>query len=345
MEDLFKFARYPFLRGAAEYIKKENIELESLLSDEIYATARDLGIRRATSAITNPTQSYGFNPTEEISALNIILSYPVARMIISATRDKGAIARYAVSESKNFSIIANTEKPETLLEISSDLGISADFDRKFSVHFTDYLMYTSQFRGNPEWKLAHQDMERGYVFLSKEKFVRLLEEKLRRKIASELPLPVNEKIKSSFNAAIASIKDEIQKRRNAFHKEEMGSLNEEAFPPCMKKILAQIRNGENAPHMARFAIVAFLKGIGLGSEEILKLFASSPDFDIEKSRYQIEHITGKISGTTYKSPGCATMKSYGLCTPDENLCKQEWLKHPWVYYRKKNMELRKAKTS
>jgi len=343
VQDITFLARYPFLRGAVELIRREKIELETLLNDEIYARAREQGIKRAMQAIKNPNAGFEQHITDEITALHEILSYPVARMIISATRDKSAINRYAVAESKNFSSLAISEEPDTLISIANELGIEACYQEKFSMHFTTYLQYTTQFRGIPEWKLAYQDIRRGSVFLPKEKFVRILEEALKRKIENELPLPVDRHIETIFSMTIAEIRNAMKTQYREIESAKFGDLNEDAFPPCMKHILSMIRNGENAPHMARFAIVAFLKGIGLNSEEILKLFATSPDFDISKSRYQVEHITGKTSHTTYKSPGCATMKSYGLCVPEnDELCKKPWLKHPWIYYRRKRKELKKA---
>ncbi|MCX8174006.1 MAG: DNA primase large subunit PriL [Thermoplasmata archaeon] len=347
MPDLKMIARYPFLRAAADYIRNEQIELEQLLTDALYLPARELGCKRALSAVSAPTKPFELSYNDEIGLLYTLLSYPVARMIISATRDRAAIARYAVAESKNLSALASGEKPENIVEIANDFGIEVQISEKtgrYAIHFTGYLTFTSQFRGSPEWKLAYQDLENGWVHLSKEKFLRILEEALKRKIERELPLPVDASIRSRFQNEISQIREIVEKHKRAFPSREIGALDENAFPPCMKKILEVIRAGENAPHMARFAIVAFLKGLGLDAEQILKLFSTSPDFDPAKSRYQVEHITGKSSHTEYKSPGCATMKSYGLCMAgDDALCGKEWMKHPWVYYRYRKKELKKQK--
>ncbi|MEM3396979.1 MAG: DNA primase large subunit PriL [Thermoplasmata archaeon] len=349
MHELKILARYPFLRDAVEYIRNEKIDLDHLLNDDLYATARQLGSKRALSAVQTPTTPFNLPYTDEIGLLYSLLSYPVARMIISAVRDKTVINRYAVAESKNFSAVAASERQEILVQIARDLGIEVQFlgeriEPDFAIHFTQYLTYTSQFRGDPDWKLAYQALDKGWVHLGRDKILRILEEALKRKIEAELPLPVDARIREKFQEEIAQIREIMEKHKKSFPSQEIGELKEDAFPPCMKKILEIIRAGENAPHMARFAIVAFLKGLGLDSEQILKLFSTSPDFDLSKSKYQVEHITGKSSHTTYKSPGCATMKSYGLCNPgDDELCKKDWLKHPWVYYRYKKRELKKQK--
>jgi len=103
----------------------------------------------------------------------------------------------------------------------------------------------------------------------------------------------------------------------------------------MKEILSMIQSGENVPHMGRFAIVAFFHALGISREEIFKLFSAAPDFDEERTRYQIDHITGRISSTEYSPPGCDKMRTYGLCPTEkmDDICKS--VKHPISYYWKK----------
>jgi len=107
------------------------------------------------------------------------------------------------------------------------------------------------------------------------------------------------------------------------------------LPPCMKEILSMIQSGENVPHMGRFALVAFMHALGAGREEIFKLFSTAPDFDEERTGYQIDHITGKISSTEYAPPGCSKMRTYGLCPTDkmDDICRS--VKNPVSYYWKK----------
>jgi DNA primase large subunit len=106
----------------------------------------------------------------------------------------------------------------------------------------------------------------------------------------------------------------------------------------MYNLLAQIQNHENVPHMGRFAIVAFLHHIGLGNEEIFRVFGDVPDFAADVTKYQIEHITGTSSPTEYTPPECSTMKSYGICPGPDRICLT--IKHPLQYYRVKGREQR-----
>ena len=49
------------------------------------------------------------------------------------------------------------------------------------------------------------------------------------------------------------------------------------------------------------------------AEEIVRIYETSPDFDYELTRYQVDHIKG-ASGKDYVPPGCSTMETYGNCT-------------------------------
>jgi DNA primase large subunit len=105
-------------------------------------------------------------------------------------------------------------------------------------------------------------------------------------------------------------------------------VTESAFPPCIKKMLEQVAANVNLAHSARFALVSFLIQINMSVDQIVGLFNTSPDFDPEKTRYQVEHIAGS-SGTKYKPPSCATMATYGNCPGEDELCRR--IRHPLGY--------------
>jgi DNA primase large subunit len=75
---------------------------------------------------------------------------------------------------------------------------------------------------------------------------------------------------------------------------------------------------------------------------IAAMYARSPDFDPEKTMYQVEHITGRGgSGTEYTAPACAAMRTTGLCIHQDALC--EKVNHPLSYYRTKKRDLTRNK--
>ena len=81
--------------------------------------------------------------------------------------------------------------------------------------------------------------------------------------------------------------------------------------------------------------------IGMDLHQIVEVYTRAPDFDIQKTMYQVEHISGR-GGTEYTPPGCATMKTYGLCVNPDAICKNKSVTHPlWYYKQKKKMSAQK----
>jgi DNA primase large subunit len=73
---------------------------------------------------------------------------------------------------------------------------------------------------------------------------------------------------------------------------------------------------------------------------IIELYGQSPGFNLERTAYQVNHISGEGgSGTEYTSPMCATMKTHGLCVHANPLCAK--INHPLTYYKRKKIELTK----
>ena len=146
-----------------------------------------------------------------------------------------------------------------------------------------------------------------------------------------------------FKEDVSRIQNIVLLHKKKIEAEPIRKLDISKLPPCMKDILASIQVGENVPHMGRFALVSFLNSLKLGVNDIIKLFSTAPDFEEEKTRYQIEHITGNISSTSYKPPGCDKMRTYGICPVDktDELCKRK--RHPLSYYKAKWYEEKKNK--
>ena len=269
----------------------------------------------------------------ELDQLAEMLSYPIARMIVSCAGDRYLISRYALGEAMLLEQRLMWEDDDALMEISSELGVDAKrTDKGYLIHFTAYLEATSSIRAK-EWKLVNQEIFSGMVRISKEKLARVLRQRLNDKINSELPRKVTDGIIAAFGEDAKSFSAQMEARRKQFIEGEMGPVDDVSFPPCIKTILTMMRSGENVPHTGRFALVSFLHTIGMSADRIMELFSTVPDFDASKSEYQVRHITGEISGTEYSPPECSTMKSYGICYNPDQLCQQEWMTHPLKYYR------------
>lgn len=340
--DVHTLAKYPFLHETLIYIKQKNITLEDLIHDRAFAEARACGKNRVLEVIDN--REIKQKPLlRESESLMELLEYVVSRIIVSCVNDSHLIRWYALAEAIKANRELENEEIQFALNAASELSVNALMDDGIvKIHFTDYLKYSSQIR-DKEWKLVNRDLVGGYVLLPKEKFTRLLREALRMKFESELPLPVTKEIISAFQNDVNEIKNKVEIMKKMFEPKGFGKMSITKMPPCMRHMLGMIQNGENLSHMGRFSLTTFLRVVGASSEEIIKIFATAPDFKESMTRYQVEHITGVISSTEYTPPSCSTMKSHGVCYNPDTLCKQEWMGHPLKYYRYKERQKMKAK--
>jgi len=147
---------------------------------------------------------------------------------------------------------------------------------------------------SPEWKLINRDLSDGYVSVTSRELARMIQEYLRRKNERELPVPVDQELQTRFKTDIQELREIINERKRQFEAKDFGKISVVKLPPCIKQLLGMTQNGENVPHVGRFALASFLHTLGLSTEDILKTFATSPDFDINKARYQIDNIINHL---------------------------------------------------
>jgi len=329
-----ELACYPFLKEAAELVRSRGPTLEELVSDIAYSDARGAGVERARAALGEAAIPAPFCRSE-LECLNEMLAYICARFVVSVAGSAALVRRYALAEAKRAGKLLEQEPLETQLAVSEELGIAVrQEDGVLSIHFPLFLKYTAQLRA-AEWKLINRRVMKGMVELGRAELCRVAEEAVKRRFESELPLAVPDSVKEAFKEPAAALRNEADALLRRFQPKDLGKIRVDCFPPCIRHLLAMAQSGENVPHSGRFALVAFLHSLGVSEEEIMKAFAASPDFKEDKTRYQVEHITGVTSGTEYSAPGCDTMKTYSLCIEPDSLCAREWMTHPMKYYRVK----------
>ena len=351
--DVRRAARYPFRKESARFLKETGIDLERLTTSVAYQGARTLGKQRVLEAVEY-AKVVNHPVSRETDAMNELLSYPVARMLVSCLGDTKFVNRYAIAEAKlaNSRLTEEVERGKELearrarksagddgvafvIELAEELGLRVQrLEDSLAVDLAGYLRSSSAMKSKA-WKLVNQDVRAGRVMVNDGRLIRMVEQLVTDKIVSELPLPVNDEILGALAEDVEEVRQALETKRAEQPERDFGEISIVRFPPCMKKLLEMIRAGENVPHTGRFALVAFLHTLGMDSDGILSTFAMSADFDESKSRYQIQHITGEISGTEYTPPECSTMKSYGICFDPDDLCERDWMVHPLTYYRVK----------
>ncbi len=326
-----ELASYPFISEASTHIENLGISLDNLLNSRAYRAARVRGIERVKEALEGEIKKPPVSG--EAQVLSEILSYPFARMLVACVDDQLFTRRYALTEAKAAYTLLKNEPPTFLLEFGEDFGILADFkDSYFIIHFTDYIRFSNSLK-DPAWKLTNRHFRAGKVRITKEEFSRLLEEAVRERIERSFPIPeIPEEVSSFCALYVAEIKEQFEIHKKKFGATDFGTVEPGLFPPCISHALANVQGGVNLAHSMRFAMTSFLLSVGMSVEEILNLFNISPDFNAEKTLYQIEHIAG-ATGNTYKPPACDTMRTYGNCIGKDRLC--EKINHPMAYYEKK----------
>ncbi|NYZ78722.1 hypothetical protein H0N99_01090 [Candidatus Micrarchaeota archaeon] len=291
--ELSFYSKYPFTRGAKELMSSAKVRDEFQL----------MGIakRRVVDAIGKGKIPLMSVELDDSQLLLQVASYAVSRMIVSLLKSRYYVNRYAIAEAKRASSYMASDSDENVLSVARELGVECEIDNYYSVSFQDYLRYAPK---SVDYKLVNRRLSRGRVMLRRDEFVRILEEAVKLKIESELPLKT-EGIPADINEAAEEVRRSIPKEPQPV----AVSIENGEFAPCMKKLLEDLKTVENLSHTARWALAVYMLNIGMKVDEVVKLFSTSPDFDESVTRYQVEHAAKR----GYKTPSCASMDSYGLC--------------------------------
>ena len=209
--------------------------------------------------------------------------------------------------------------------INYGLNIVKDHHQKletnFTIHFIDYLRLASHLRDEYR-RLVNNPLLDGYVFIQNKRLVRLIQEYVRNKLLiKEAEDKESLKVFLKEVSDIKDFKEILEKVLNTWaeRKEEFEytfkiDFESEAelltlYPPCVNEILKKIQEGQNLNHNERLFIVWFLLALEYPVEKVVDLFSTMPDFDREKTTYQV-NFAKKKNYIPYK---CLTLKSLNLC--------------------------------
>jgi DNA primase large subunit len=327
-------AKYPFLKEAAEYVKKLDLKIEDLASSE-YLKILERAEERVEEAILYTLVGRRLR-NEDVE----ILSFPVATMLTAATENSFIKRRYALAEAKQTYEDLKLEPEEKILAVAKNFGwklmVNKDIETPygFRLSFPDYLRDAARFR-EKKWKLVNRLLAYGNVFLTRNETARLLSEEIRKHVEKRLETRELPKLPQG----IVELAEKIKKLSvEKIGKTEMEgfpkTIVQTAFPPCIQALYEAVSSGRHLSHIGRFTLTSFLVNIGMPSESVIELFKSFSDYSERMTRYQVEHIAGeKGSRTRYIPPKCDTLKTHGVCLNPDELCQK--IRHPLAYYRRK----------
>jgi DNA primase large subunit len=253
----------------------------------------------------------------------------MARIIASCINDRSVVDRLISLEARrSMFYLMHDERGETSEETRNEVARRLGLElRDGSIALAPYIEMVSGLR-EPGWRLVNREVLKGFVRIYPTEIEILLRERIRIVIRSR-GLP---KVPSEICALLTPALERLTAIHQGQMLRDLGPIDESRYPPCMAALMAALASGGNLSHMGRFALTAFLHTIGLATTQIVEVYQRAPDFDIEKTLYQVEHISGR-SGTEYTPPSCATMETNGLCIRRDDLC--ERVGGPLGYYRKK----------
>ena len=329
------FAKYPFLKQASKQIEELQFTIGTLPSEK---PVFDRAQKRVEKAILEVNTG---EPTRDKRAE--ISSFAAALILVIATKNSWIKKRYALAVAKTAHAQLLGEKKEKIFAVARDFDwdiTEGSFGKDFRVGFGFYLKNAAHMLGS-DWKLVNQIMDKGMVYLNKDKAVRLLQEEIKNRV--EKRLDVSE-IKN-LPVEITAIAEELTKLAQAIMGQEIEEMPkvviQAAFPPCINSLYADAAQAHHLSHIGRFTLTSFLVNIGMTPEGLDEMFKTFSDYNERLTRYQIEHIAGERgSGTKYTCPQCSVLQTHGVCKNRDDLCR--WIYHPLGYYKRKQKTMTKA---
>ena len=209
-----------------------------------------------------------------------LLSYPVARVLVSMVDERVLVRKYARAEAATAydRFTADLEDTTELKSVESaglDLdALLAEFDLVEAVRETPdsyridvgtYLPLAGDL-WDDGWRLVNRALADGEVPVAEDELLTLLREAIRGRIEDGLPFEVPDVIATALEEEAAEIREVLADLELT---REIDTVVPDLFPPCMKALLDQIQKGEHLPHHSRFAITAFLTSIGMTTDEIV----------------------------------------------------------------------------
>jgi len=328
--------RYPWLPSLKLYYSEIADKLPSEFITDIFAKAESKQISDRVFTIFESA----FNNLEDIPKMkedNVsVYVYILLNIFVYALNNKIITNRIANLYSKNaYTKMESDNSLSNLYDICQDLKLNIKFydppekfgikilkdnrERKitnFTIYYIDYLKLASHLRDDYR-KLAHNSLQNGYVYIQNRNLMRLIQEYVRNKILIEetedkpsLKSFLEEVFKiQEFKELYEKIMSIWNKRKEEFDFTFKIDITDKTdiqklYPPCVIEILKKAGEGQNLVHHERLFIVWFLLALNYPVENVVNVFSTLPDFDREKTNYQVEYAKKK-KYTPYK---CSTLQ-------------------------------------
>ncbi|MFC7185358.1 DNA primase [Halorubrum yunnanense] len=351
-------AKYPFFAAAREAVADAAVSLPKLVAADAPAVERGRErVERALMDGTVESESGTFPADSEYDVQAELLSYPIARILVSLLDSEPAIEKYAAAEAATAvdrvrdDLAADDELrsvstptvalDDVLAEFDLADAVRPDSPRRASgagsgrdpahywVDVGPYLRLTSPSWG-ASWRLVNRALADGAVRVSREELLDALEAAVEERVREGLPfeLAAGEGIAAELEEGVADLKRLLSERSYAG---PIDVVAPELFPPCMTNLIEKAERDTDLSPPESFALMAFLVGIGMTPDEVVA-FCADTSLDAEGIRYQTEYLKDD-RGTQYPPPTCETLANYGICHNEAD--HMQVAADPLAYYEKR----------
>ncbi|MFB6192433.1 MAG: hypothetical protein ABEI11_03835 [Haloarculaceae archaeon] len=329
-------ARYPFLSASREAVEEAGVDLGELVASGGPAVER--GVERVERALVDGAVAPGDGYRSDRAEL---LSYPVARVLVSLVDVPGAVEKYARAEAalayRRFTddfadereLKSSGRERLSLDALLADFGLASAVtplgDGGFTVAVGAYLELASGL-GDDDWRLPRRELADGRVPVTREELYELLREAVRERVRDGLPLSVPDAIADALDAETARLHDALA----AVERPDVTGVEPASFPPCVRAAVERARSDEAAlGATGRFALVSFLASCGAEFEEVAALAGVDDPGAADRLRATYDRLAS-AEGAGFAPPSCATMQATGDCVNRDALCAE--ISHPLGYY-------------
>ena len=361
-------ARYPFLPQATEWIQglamEHDIDLDELLDGEWMEKARSRARIRLIDSIESKdgVAVVGGDIFTEEGRIVEAFSFYYARLVVFASEDERLISRWAQAEATraeqvltrdidNLEVIAKTfisdiEKDIDLSQPNQPVSTSnarklrqSQDGNLWKIGMPDFIEICPKITGS-RWRLANSQINKGKITLYNEqqysssaKLARLLRERIKQHIEQE----ALQKMQNIDMDLALRLAEPVGMVRNLLASKASEAITlvgaeESDWPPCMRKIIADLTNGVNVNHFGRVFLASISATLALPEESCIGFFRGAPDFNESTTTYQVKHV---YNGE-YTPASCGKLKVNHNCPVlpgDDRLCDISWMDHPLKYIR------------
>ena len=361
-------ARYPFLPQATTWIQglaaEHEIDLDELLDGEWMEKARSRARIRLIDSIESKdgVAVVGGDIFTEEGRIIEAFSFYYARLVVFASEDERLISRWAQAEAtraeqvltkdtENLEIIAKTFISEIEMDVDTsqrmrNAGVSSARQIRqnqdgnlWRIGMADFIEICPKITGS-RWRLANTQISDGKITLYNEqkysssaKVARLLRERIKHHIEQE----ALQKMQNIDMDLALRLAEPVGMVRNLMASKASEAITlvgaeESDWPPCMRKIIADLANGVNVNHFGRLFLASISATLALPEESCIGFFRGAPDFSEATTTYQVNHV---YNGA-YTPASCGKLKVNHNCPVlpgDDRLCDISWMDHPLKYIR------------